>query len=81
MPLLRSTATLPKLTVDGVAVAVPAAVSVPTPVSGMPCGLLLAVSLKLRVAVSVPLVDGAKTTFTAQPVEGARLAPQFVDDF
>jgi hypothetical protein len=50
--------------------------TVPRPESATVCGLPLAVSLKFRVAVRVPVVVGAKTTLTVQLLDAARLVPQ-----
>jgi hypothetical protein len=44
------------------------------------CGLGVALSLKFKVAVRVPLTVGAKRTFTVQVAEGARLDPQVFEE-
>jgi hypothetical protein len=76
---LRVTAILPKLMLVGLTAAVPALELTPTPESERPCGLLLALSLKLNVAVRVPVAEGLNTTPTLQAVEGARVEPQAED--
>jgi hypothetical protein len=54
--------------------------AIPNPESATVCGLLVAVSVKLRVAVRVPVVVGEKTTVAVQVAEAARLVPQVLLD-
>src|SRR6185437_1921644 len=77
--LVWPTTISPNEILDGLAVAVPAVELVPTPVRATDCGLLLALSVKSRVAVSVPVVAGAKAILTVQLVEAASVAPQVVE--
>lgn len=70
--LLDPTLTEPNESEEGLTVA-PA---VPRPESATVCGLVLSVSLKLSVAVRVPVVVGANTMFTVQLAAAARLVPQ-----
>jgi hypothetical protein len=50
------------------------------PDSATVCGLGVALSLKFKVAVRVPLTVGAKSTFTVQLAETARLDPQVFEE-
>jgi hypothetical protein len=68
------TATLNQLILDGLAVALPVAV-VPVPESATVCGLLLAESVKLSVAVRAPVAAGLKEMAAMQLADAARLAP------
>lgn len=52
---------------------------VPVPDRGTCCGLLLAVSVKFKVAVRVPLAVGLKKTFTVQLAPAASEEPQGVE--
>jgi len=51
---------------------------VPTPLSGTFCGLPLAPSVKVRVPLRAPVVEGLKVTLTVQLAATARDAPQVV---
>jgi hypothetical protein len=73
--LLEPTLTVAKESAAGLAVRVLVA-AVPVPESVTVCGLPLAESSKLSVAVLLPVVVGAKTTFTVQLADAARLFPQ-----
>jgi hypothetical protein len=53
--------------------------ALPTPDSATVCGLLVAESVKLRVAVRVPSAVGLNTTVAEQFAVAARLAPQVVE--
>jgi len=70
--LLEPTFTAPNERADGVALAP----DVPVPDSVTVCGLPLPVSLKLRVAVRLPVVVGAKTILTVQLADAPKLVPQ-----
>lgn len=59
--------------------AVPAVELAPIPVRATDCGLLLSLSVKSRVAVSVPVVAGAKAMLTVQLAEAASVDPQVVE--
>jgi hypothetical protein len=56
---------LPKLTLVGVRVTAGAATT-PVPLRGALCGLSLALSLRLILALRAPLADGVKVTLIAQ---------------
>ena len=73
--LLEPTVVLANVILDGLAVTVPDA-PVPFPVSATVCGLLLAESLKFKVAESAPVALGAKTMFAVQLAEAASDVPQ-----
>jgi hypothetical protein len=73
--LLEPTIVLAKVRPDGVAVTPPAGLT-PSPVSAIVCGLLLAVSLKSRVAERSPVVVGANRMLAVQLADAARLVPQ-----
>jgi hypothetical protein len=51
---------------------------VPVPLSGTFCGLPLAPSVNVRVALGAPVVDGLNVTLTVQLAAAARDAPQVV---
>ena len=70
VPLLDPTFTLPKDREAGLTLAP----DVPRPDSATVC--VPAESVKVRVAVRLPAVVGANTTFTVQLVDAARLVPQ-----
>jgi len=72
--LVEPTLTLPKESDVGLMVAVPEP-PVPRPERETVCGLLVAESLKLSVAVRVPLTNGPKVIFTVQLDDAPRLAP------
>jgi hypothetical protein len=78
--LVAPGAVLPNDRVVGLALTVPPVVPVPVPDSATVCGLLLAVSVKLRVAVRVPVVVGANTMVAVQLAEAARVVPQVLLD-
>jgi hypothetical protein len=71
--LVEPTAVLANERLVGVAETLPGAL-VPIPERVVVC--VPAESLKLRMAVRVPVVFGAKSTFTVQLVDAARLVPQ-----
>ena len=50
-------------------------VAVPVPVSATDCGLLLAESVKLRIALRVPAAVGLNTTLAEQLAAATRLVP------
>jgi len=64
----------PNPRLDGLAVTLPVA-AVPNPESATFCGLLLAESLKLNVAVRVPADSGLNRIVTVQLAAAARLEP------
>jgi hypothetical protein len=66
--------TLPNARLAGLAVTLPVE-AVPVPESATVCGLLLAVSVKLRVAVRAPVAAGLKEMVAVQLANAARLAP------
>src|ERR1017187_628779 len=66
---------LPKDKLEGLAATI-AVAAVPSPESGASCGLLLAESVKLNVAVRVPVDSGLKWMVTVQLALAARLDPQ-----
>jgi hypothetical protein len=66
---------LPNAKLDGLAATI-AVEAVPKPESGAFCGLLLAESVKLKVAVRVPVDSGLKWMVTVQLALAARLDPQ-----
>lgn len=66
---------LPNAKLDGLAATI-AVEAVPKPESGTFCGLLLAESVKLKVAVRVPVATGLKWMVTVQLASAARLDPQ-----
>ena len=70
---LAPTAVLANPIVDGAAVTTPL---MPRPESAIVWGLLPSESLKLRVAVRVPVAVGPNKMFAVQLVPGARVAPQ-----
>lgn len=70
----------PNEMLDGDAVAVPAVELAPAPERVTDCGLLLPLSVKVRVAVRVPVVAGAKVMLTVQLVDAASEDPQVVED-
>ena len=70
--LLPPKATLPNEREEGLVLTL----DVPVPESATVCGLLLAVSAKVRVAARLPVVVGANTTPAVQLAETARLGPQ-----
>ena len=78
--LVAPGAVLPNDRVVGLALTVPPVVPVPVPDSATVCGLLLAVSLKFRVAVRVPVVVGEKTMVAVQLADAARVVPQVLLD-
>jgi hypothetical protein len=78
--LVAPGAVLPNDRVVGLALTVPPVVPVPVPDSATVCGLLLAVSVKLRVAVRVPVVVGEKTMVAVQLADAARVVPQVLLD-
>ena len=78
-PLLLPMATAAQLMLVGEAVVFPAAVR-PVPASATVCGLLVAVSVNVRVAVRVPAAVGLNTTLAEQLAEAARPEPQFVPE-
>jgi hypothetical protein len=47
----------------------------PVPINATACGLFVAESVKLRVALRLPAAVGLKTTLAAQLLEAARLDP------
>jgi hypothetical protein len=47
----------------------------PLPVRGKVCGLVLSPSVRTRLAVSAPTIDGLKVTLTVQEAPAAMLAP------
>jgi hypothetical protein len=63
----------PNARVEGLAATTAA---VPNPESATFCGLLLAESVIVRVAVRVPVADGLKRIATVQPALAARVDPQ-----
>src|SRR5947209_3822774 len=69
----------PQLTLAGEAVVFPAA-DAPVPASAIDWGLLVAVSVNVRVAVRVPAAAGVKTMVTEQLADAARPAPQLVPE-
>ena len=69
-------ATLPNDKVVGARVTLPDDPPVPTPESATCCGLLPALSVKLRVAVRVPETVGLNRIVTVQLAEAARVEPQ-----
>ena len=73
--LLDPTLTLPNETEDGLAVTVPLGATA-VPVNAIVCGLLLAESVKLSVAVRAPVVVGLNSTFAVQLAEAASVDPQ-----
>lgn len=77
--LVWPTTMLPKPTFDGLAVAVPTVRLAPTPERATVWGLFAALSLKLRVAVRVPVAVGAKAMLTVQLDEAARVEPQVLE--
>lgn len=70
--LVEPTATAVNVTAPGDTLALGAT---PVPVSATVCGLFVAESLKVRMALRVPAPDGVKATVTVQLAEGLRLAP------
>jgi hypothetical protein len=78
--LLEPTSVELKVKRVGDAVTFPDVEAVAVPASATVCGLLLAPSLKLKVAVRLPVVTGAKYTFTVQLEEAATLVPQVLDE-
>jgi hypothetical protein len=66
---------LPNAKLDGLAATI-AVEAVPNPESGAFCGLLLAESVKLKVAVRVPVDSGLKWMVTVQLALAARVDPQ-----
>jgi hypothetical protein len=64
----------PNAKLDGLAATIPVA-AIPNPESGTFCGLLPAESLKLRVAVRVPVAVGLKRIATVQVALAAKLNP------
>jgi hypothetical protein len=73
--LLEPTVTLPNARLVGLTVTLPEA-EVPVPESATVCGLLVAESVKVRVAVRLPAAAGLNNTVTVQLAEAARLVPQ-----
>jgi hypothetical protein len=69
-------ATYTQFNVAGLADALPAPVATPLPVRATDCGLLVAESVKLSVAVRAPLAVGLNTTEAEQVLAAARLVPQ-----
>ena len=66
----------PQARLDGLAVMVPfTVVVVPVPDSGTVWGLLLAESVKLSVAVRLPVAEGLNRIVAVQLAEAARLEP------
>jgi hypothetical protein len=59
----------------GLAAALPPVVDAPVPLNATVCGLPVAESAKLRVALRVPAADGLKTTEAEQFPAAARLVP------
>lgn len=53
---------------------------VPVPESATVCGLLLALSVKVRVAVRVPVAVGEKIKIASQNPEAATALPQLWDE-
>ena len=72
-------ATVPKFKVAGETVTLPDVPLAPSPVSETCCGLLVALSVKFRVAVRVPEAVGLKTMLAVQLAEAARVEPQVVE--
>ena len=66
---------LPNAKLVGLAATIPIE-AVPLPESATLCGLLLAESIKLKVAVRVPVDSGLKRIVTVQLAWAARLDPQ-----
>lgn len=75
-PLRVPVATAAQLRLEGETALAP--VDDPTPESATTCGLLVAESAKLRLAVRVPAAPGRNTTLAMQVPEIARLVPQVV---
>ena len=73
--LLEPTVTVANESVEGLAVSVLVG-DVPVPESVTVWGLLLSESTNVSVAVLLPVAVGAKTTFTVQLADAARLLPQ-----
>ncbi len=74
LPIVTET----QLIVVGLADALPDVVAAPVPVSATVCGLFVAESVKLSVAVRAPDAVGLKTTEAEQLAAAARLAPQLL---
>lgn len=75
-PLVEPTLTDPNERELGPIVTEPLDPPEPSPVSATACGEFVAESLKLSVAVRVPLAVGAKRMFAVQLAPAARLDPQ-----
>jgi len=71
--LVNPTVVDPKMRLPGVTVAL---TIVPVPDNATVCGLLLALSVKTKVAVRVPVAVGWNTILAVQLDEAARIAPQ-----
>src|SRR5215472_16505345 len=52
---------------------------VPIPLTPSDCGLLTALSVKVRLALRVPMLVGVKVTLIVQLAPTARLEPQLLD--
>ena len=75
-PPTPPTGTLVHVRLDGLAATLPVAVVVvPIPESAMVCGLFVAVSVKARVAVRVPVAAGLNRIVAVQLADAARLEP------
>ena len=75
-PPTPPTGTLVHVRLDGLATTLPVPVElVPVPESATVCGLLVAVSVKLSVAVRVPVAAGLNRIVAVQLADAARLEP------
>ena len=80
MELGEPTAKLPKFTVVGVRVADPLAAVAPVPESATLSAVELLLTDMVQLAVSVPVVFGAKAIDAVQLAAAAKVVPQVVDE-
>ncbi len=76
--LVTPTVVLGKVRLVGLKDTMGAVGAVPTPVSGMDCGLPEASSVKVMAPARVPVAVGVKVTFTAQLAREVSVAPHVV---